>query len=252
MSKDRALKDRQLKEKLSATINALEKSGRYQDAIRECKKFLELNIISPKDKKEKKEKLIDLYEKAGDYAQMTKEAFAYANELSNQGFHPKAMGLLKRVYDIDRNNVEVARTLAEIYRKRGFNADAFKIYSELLGVFYKSKDDPHSIANIIETLRTMCDIDPSNINVRIKLIEYLIFKNYIDEAKEEVNKLLSLISVQKDVSLLLPVYEKCLIQIFTNKLQDISIRQAIILKHFTQYIDIFRVEGIKMILRFLR
>ena len=110
------------------------KKGFYLKAIAVYKQVLKLNESSL----DVHNKLADLYAKQNLIADAISEYSYIANVFEKKGKTTDAFDLIKKMVDIDPENVGVKLKLADMHRKLGFDKDAFEeycwIFEKLLGL----------------------------------------------------------------------------------------------------------------------
>lgn len=200
MSKDR---ERQL---IKRRILHFAQQKDYDHAIEECKRYLKIPGIVGREVIEIKKKMAEFYEKKGDKENMVREYIELADLYVREGFSPKAPPLLKKAiqYAEDKNKEEVLLKMAEIYERMGWRSEVIKCYSNLINIYAKRKE--HYKAK--EIYEKIIQLDPGNLENRVKYIEYLLHIGFKEEAKSAMEKLIDKLSEKENVSVILPIYEK--------------------------------------------
>lgn len=178
----------------------------YDRAIEECKKYLKIPGVVSREVIEIKKKMADFYERKGDKRNMVREYIALADLYVNEDFAPKAPPLLKKAFQFAERESkrEVLEKMAEVYNKMGWRSEVIKCYSTLIEIYAKKKE--HYKAK--EIYEKIIQLDPGNLENRVKYIEYLLHIGFKEEAKTAMEKLLDKLSEKENKSIILPIYEK--------------------------------------------
>jgi len=200
------MKDREHRQKLliKKAIDEYVKKGEYKLAIEECKKYLSLPGILSKDYLETKKRMADLYEKIKDYNNMIKEYLEITDIYLKEGFASKAPPLLRKAITLSPQNEKVLEKMAEVYQTMGWKSEMAKTYLLLIDLYASKKEHYKAV----ETYKKLIEIDPGNLQNRLKFTEYLLHIGYTDEAKEELNILLEKLKASEDKRLILPLFKK--------------------------------------------
>jgi len=200
------MKDKEHRQKLliKKAIDEYIKRGDYKLAIEECKKYLSLPGILSKDYLETKKKMADLYEKLKDYNNMIKEYLEITDIYIKEGFASKAPPLLRKAITVSPENEKVLEKMAEVYQTMGWKSEMAKTYLELINLYANKKEHYKAV----DTYKKLIEIDPGNLQNRLKFIEYLLHIGYTDEAKEELNILLEKLKTSEDKRLILPLFKR--------------------------------------------
>lgn len=92
-----------------------------------------------------------------------------ARGYEEQGFALKAIAVYKQILSIDPNLIELHKKLADLYVQLGLIPDALVNLEALAARYARSGSDD----KLVEVVRQMVQIDPSNVAMRIKLAELL-------------------------------------------------------------------------------
>jgi len=196
-------KEHRQKQLIKKAIEEYIKRGDYKLAIEECKKYLSLPGILSKDYLETKKKMADLYERIKDYNNMIKEYLEITDIYMKEGFASKTSPLLKKAIVISPQNEKILEKMAEVYQTMGWKSEMAKTYLQLIDLYAGRKEHYKAV----ETYKKLIEIDPGNIQTRVKFIEYLIHIGYTDEAREELNVLLEKFEAAEDKRLILPLFK---------------------------------------------
>lgn len=200
------MKDKEHRQKLviKRAIEEYIKRGDYKLAIEECKKYLNLPGILSKDYLETKRKMADLYEKIKDYNSMIKEYLEITDIYIKEGFASKASPLLKKAINLSPQSEKVIEKMAEVYQTMGWKSEVAKTYLQLIELYAGRKEHYKAV----EAYRKLLEIDPGNIQNRVKFIDYLIHIGYTDDAKEELKILLEKFAAVEDKKIIIPLFKK--------------------------------------------
>ncbi|MBI5287252.1 MAG: tetratricopeptide repeat protein, partial [Deltaproteobacteria bacterium] len=120
----------------------------------------------------------DLYVRMGKREEAIKEYGEVAKVLTQKGFYLKAIAVYKQILRLDETILDIHYKLAELYSKQGLIADAMAEYGYLVNYYEKRG----KIEEVLEILKRMLEIDPSNTGVRLKFADTLYKKGYGKEA----------------------------------------------------------------------
>ena len=177
----------------SAQKNLMKKQ--YAKAIKDYAKVVELD---PGDIRSR-QKLAELYVRTNRSADAYEQYEAVAKYFSSNGFYTKAIAIYKQMQRLDPGQISIYSRLAELNQKQGLVGNAMAEYRHLVDYYERNE----LIADEIKILEKMRDLDPNNLNVRVKLAEVLT----VNERKEEgFDELLSTLDVLDDRG----DYDKCL------------------------------------------
>ena len=149
--------------KILKNIEKYIKSGKYQNAINEYLKLLQIN---PKDLAAINQ-LGDLYVRVGNY----REAYKYYKKLAEYyektDVIPKSIAIYRKIYRLDPKNIEVAFKLGELFQRIGAEVDAKKIYIDVAEYlkFQKKTDE------VLKVYKKLAELDRENIEILTTLAE---------------------------------------------------------------------------------
>ncbi|MBD1399183.1 tetratricopeptide repeat protein [Pelovirga terrestris] len=167
----------------------------YTKAIKDFAKIVEME---PGDIRSR-QKLAELYVRTNKSSEAYEQYEAIARYYSSNGFYLKAIAIYKQMQRLDPSQVAIYSRLAELNQKQGLVGNAMAEYRSLVDYYERNQ----LIADEIKTLEKMRDLDPDNLNVRVKLAEVLTNNDRKDEGFEEI---ISIIGVLKDKG----DFDKCL------------------------------------------
>ncbi len=183
------------KDKLLESAQKNLSKKQYTKAIKDFAKIVEME---PGDIRSR-QKLAELYVRTNKSSEAYEQYEAIARYYSSNGFYLKAIAIYKQMQRLDPSQVAIYSRLAELNQKQGLIGNAMAEYRSLVDYYERNQ----LIADEIKTLEKMRDLDPDNLNVRVKLAEVLTNNDRKDEGFEEI---VSIIGVLKDKG----DFEKCL------------------------------------------
>ena len=183
------------KEKLLESAQKNLKKKQYAKAIKDYAKVVELE---PGDIRSR-QKLAELYVRTNKSADAYEQYEAVAKYYSSNGFYTKAIAIYKQMQRLDPSQVSIYSRLAELNQKQGLIGNAMAEYRHLVDYYERNQ----LIADEIRILEKMRDLDPSNLNVRVKLAEVLTINDRKEEGFDELLAILEVLDDKGD-------YDKCL------------------------------------------
>ena len=177
--------------------------------------------------------LVNIINKIGDlFAQMgnRESAIEYfqksVDHYIREGFFTKAIAILKKILRMDKENIRALEQLAELYTQEGMVQDAKRQYLEIAEKYRKEGLTKRAL----ESYRKIVDMDPGNVNSRMKLAELF---NSEGMQQEAIEQLITLAKTLRDKGKL-DEAEKILLK--TRKLDipdpvvDITLAKVLVLK----------------------
>ncbi|MCB1041528.1 MAG: tetratricopeptide repeat protein [Acidobacteria bacterium] len=162
------------KNKILAAADKYISQQKYEKALNEL-----LNVVkmTPSD--------TNLLNKVGDLYALTnnkKSAISYfekvAQSYHRSGFYPKAIAVYKKINRLDDSYMDAREKLVELYLQQGHQSEA-KGELKRMAEFYTDNNLP---GRALDVYHKLVEIEPNNIDVRIKLTEILIREGKADEA----------------------------------------------------------------------
>ena len=101
-----------------------------------------------------------------------------ANHYREQGFNLKAIAMLKKIDRLDPANPDMAYQLATLYEAQGLAVDARTQYLVVADYYTKQND----VRKTLEILHRIADLDPHNVEPRLKLAEGYLRENMGEQA----------------------------------------------------------------------
>jgi tetratricopeptide (TPR) repeat protein len=137
--------------------------GKIPSAIKEYRKIVEhdaddfttLNMLG------------DLYGRTNDKEEATKCFTRIAEYYREQGFALKAIAMFKKIDRLNPGTPEIASKLAPLYEMQGLVVEARAHYLVVADAYTRAGQSKKAL----EVLRKIADLDPNNIDVRLKLAE---------------------------------------------------------------------------------
>lgn len=148
----------------------------------------------------------DLYLKKGDKKNSLDAFHKAATFFMNEGFSLKALGLFKKILNINPSNPEALFALGQINEERGLKIDAIKYYLSAADSLTK-EGQKQKLFEIYERIIT---ISPSNIPFRVKVAEIYIKEGLLPEAAREYLNIARLYEEKGDTEEALKHYRKSL------------------------------------------
>jgi tetratricopeptide (TPR) repeat protein len=159
------------------TLRAAEKHlelGKIPAAIKEyCKivdhdpeDFTTLNMLG------------DLYVRVGDNEEAISSFARIAEHYRDQQFALKAIAMYKKIDRLRPHNTEIAHTLARLYAQQDLVVEARAHYLLVAEAYNRANDTQKAL----EVLRQIVDLDPQNIDTRIKLAEAFLREGMAEQA----------------------------------------------------------------------
>ncbi|MFQ6081763.1 MAG: tetratricopeptide repeat protein [Candidatus Aminicenantia bacterium] len=125
----------------------------------------------------------DLYVRLGKKDEAIKEFTKIADYYYNEGFYPKAIAILKKIYRLDSTRGDIILKLAECYSLQGLPAEARSLYFDLAESYVAQK----KLKEAIEIYEKIADLDKSNLKLRQTLAMLYQKEKMNDKALEEFN-----------------------------------------------------------------
>jgi tetratricopeptide (TPR) repeat protein len=160
-------------------IRAAEKflsQGKIPAAIKEYEKivgedpddFTTLNMLG------------DLYARMGDHKEAAKCFAMIAEHYRGQGFNLKAIAMFKKIDRMQPGTPEMAAKLAPLYEAQGQIVEARASYLILAESYSRGGQSQKAL----EILRKIADLDPNNVEIRLKLAEGFSREGFKTDAAE--------------------------------------------------------------------
>ncbi|MCU0702141.1 MAG: tetratricopeptide repeat protein, partial [Myxococcaceae bacterium] len=168
------------KNKIIEAAGKLVAKGAYDKAIKEYQKILE---VDPKDVRIL-QKMGELYQKKNDNASAATFIVKVAESYAKDGFFLKAVAQYKQVLKLDPTLVDINIQLAELHQQLQLMGEAMAYYQVVANHYDKQGD----VKKSLDVLRKMVDLDPDNVQSRVKLADLYVRERMNDEAIGELSR----------------------------------------------------------------
>ncbi|MBD0371187.1 MAG: tetratricopeptide repeat protein [Pyrinomonadaceae bacterium] len=186
-------------------IRAAEKflsQGKIPAAIKEYEKivsedpddFTTLNMLG------------DLYARIGDKQEAAKCFALIAEHYREQGFNLKAIAMYKKIDRMQPGSPEMAAKLAPLYEAQGQIVEARASYLILAESYTRANQSQKAL----EILRKIADLDPNNVEIRLKLAEGFLREGFKTDAAEAFKHAGAQLFARKKTERALEAYTKAL------------------------------------------
>jgi tetratricopeptide (TPR) repeat protein len=203
------------KEKLLASAQKNLKKKALPKAIKDFVKVIELD---PNDMRSR-QKLAELYSRTGNSSGAFEQYETVAKYFSSNGFYLKAIAIYRQMQKLDPTQISIHARLGELNEKQGLIGNALSEYRLLVDYYEKNA----MTEDVVRTLERMQEIDPDNLNIRIKRTEVLAGNGQLAEGRECLDGVLQELKGQQDYDRTLKVYKKFL-PLFPN---DSNLRKGL-------------------------
>jgi tetratricopeptide (TPR) repeat protein len=153
------------KQKVLSSAEKYVQQGKLQNAITEYEKVLKAD---PKDLTVTNT-VGDLYSRLGETDKATDCFKNVGDAYASQGFTVKAIAMYKKISKL-KPSLESVLKLAELYTQQGLFNDARAQYLQVAEEFLKSGE----LENAVRIFQKILEMDPENVNMRVKLAEVYI------------------------------------------------------------------------------
>lgn len=188
------------KNKIIEAAGKLVAKGAYDKAIKEYQKILDLD---PKDVRIL-QKMGELYQKKNDNAQAATFIMKVAESYAKDGFFLKAVAQYKQVLKLDPTLIDINVQLAELHQQLQLMGEAMAYYQIVANHYDKQGD----VRKSLDVLRKMVDLDPDNVQSRVKLADLYVRERMNDEASAELQRAAEHLKRQNRIDDYLRVAEK--------------------------------------------
>lgn len=188
------------KNKIIEAAGKLVAKGAYDKAIKEYQKILE---VDPRDVRIL-QKMGELYQKKNDNGQAATFIMKVAESYAKDGFFLKAVAQYKQVLKLDPGLVDINIQLAELHQQLQLMGEAMAYYQIVANHYDKQGD----VRKSLDVLRKMVDLDPDNVQSRVKLADLYIRERMSDEATTELSRAAEHLKRQNRIDDYLRVAEK--------------------------------------------
>src|SRR3954447_2462717 len=168
------------RDKVIASAEKLVAKGKIEPAIKEYERLLEDN---PNDVNTLN-RIGDLWVRINRNEEAVKVFGRIADHYSRDGFFLKAIAIYKKINKLDPSKLDIYAKLADLYGKQGLAMEAKSQY-QVLADYYLKHGDP---ANALTIYRKISELDPSSINVHVKLADLYGQNSQTAEALKEYDR----------------------------------------------------------------
>jgi pilus assembly protein FimV len=168
------------RDKVIANAEKLVAKGKIEPAIKEYERLLE---DSPNDVNTLN-RIGDLWVRVNRNDEAVKVFGKIADHYSKDGFFLKAIAIFKKINKLDPSKLEIYAKLADLYAKQGLAMEAKSQY-QVLADYYLKHGEPSSALGIY---RKISELDPTSINVHVKLADLYSQNNQTAEALKEYDR----------------------------------------------------------------
>ncbi|AMV72621.1 hypothetical protein JCM30471_11380 [Desulfuromonas carbonis] len=187
------------KEKLLASAQKYLAKGQVARAIKDYQKIVELD---PRDVRNR-QKLAELYSRDNHPAEAVEAYEGVAKHYAENGFYLKAIAVYKQMQKLEPTRVSIYHRLAELNEKQGLVGNALAEYRSLVAYYEKNGMLPEAI-NVLQKMR---ELEPENLNIRVKIAETFASGGLKEKAREEFLEILNLLHQKQDFARILKLYE---------------------------------------------
>ncbi len=164
------------KDKFLKSAEKYLQQGKMAAAIGEYEKILDIdpsdiNIINT---------LGDLYARTGQNKEAVEYYLKIADNYRRHNDIVKAIAMYKKTQKIDASNTDVCLRLAELYAHQQHNVEAKQQYNIVLEAYKREG----KTKQVIKIMKTISDLDPEDINLRVEIARSYKDENMNNEAKE--------------------------------------------------------------------
>lgn len=187
------------KEKL---IESAQKNLKKKQIAKAIKDYVRIVELDPADVRAR-QKLAELYVRTDKKAEAFEEYEAVAKYFSGNGFYLKAIAIYKQMQRLDPGQISLFNRLAELNHKQGLLGNALAEYRNLVDYYERNG----MVADQIKTLEKMHELDPDNLNIRIKLGETYARNEHPEEGLAELDSILEILGEKGDFDRILKLYK---------------------------------------------
>jgi tetratricopeptide (TPR) repeat protein len=131
-------------------------------------------------------KVGDLYSRKGKIKSAKEAYFKAANIYLKEGYNSRAIATYKMVARVDPEDIEVCKSIAELFEKQGLVGDALQQYKYAATIHDQHKE----YSEMSKVLKKILELDPGNLAAMVKTAEVC----FINKKEDEAHKILSEIS----------------------------------------------------------
>ncbi len=143
-----------------------------------------------------RQRLADLLLKAGRPDDARVEFEAIGKNFSTNGFYLKAIAIYTKLQGLFPGDIPIALTLAGLNEKHGLTANALAEYKRVYDYYEKVSETEEAL----KILEKMQNVDPQNVNIRLKLAEAYFRAGKTDQSYAVFGKLATLLQERGDAA----------------------------------------------------
>jgi len=203
------------KDKRSSLVSSalkLAKQGKIEAAIKEYEKIIQFKP----DDLEIRRIIGDLHYNRKNLQEAVKQFDWIADFYRREGFHAKAIAMLKRVTKIDPGNEKVSFKLAELYSAQGLTIEAKQIYLELAEEYKRKRN----IKSALKMYEKILEFDSGNITMRLLLADNYLKEKMQTEAVREYLTVSDILIRKKEYVRLEDLLAKVIPKVKNEKLME--------------------------------
>jgi tetratricopeptide (TPR) repeat protein len=187
------------KEKLLASAQKNLLKGQIAKAIKDYEKIVGIDQGDMRNR----QKLGELYHRAGMSAEALDAYESVAKHYSKNGFYLKAIAAYKQMQKVDPTQTKIYFRLGELNEKQGLRGNALAEYRQLVQLLRRQDREGEAI----QVLDTMKGLDPDNLKLRLELIAGYARKHEQDKGAEAFQEMLDHLHGKKELAVAGPLRE---------------------------------------------
>ncbi len=187
------------KEKLLASAQKNLLKGQIAKAIKDYEKIVEIDQGDMRNR----QKLGELYHRAGMSAEALDAYESVAKHYSKNGFYLKAIAAYKQMQKVNPAQSKVYYRLGELNEKQGLRGNALAEYRQLVQILRRQEREGEAI----QVLETMKDLDPDNLKLRLELVASYAREKEREKGVEAFQEVLEHLHKKKELTVAEPLRE---------------------------------------------
>lgn len=160
-------------------LKAADKHIAKQNYNKALNELLKVQKVSPNDVN-LLNKIGDLYSKLGKEKKAIDYFLKVAESYQTSGFNLKAIALYKKIMRLDDRYMDARHRLVDLYIQQGYHSETKGELRRMAEYYYSE----NLFARALSCYEKMVEIDPNNLDARIKITELLVREGKRDEAIE--------------------------------------------------------------------
>lgn len=173
------------KEKLIEEAQRFALRGQLDKAIASYRQLLSMEPSAINHR----QRLADILVKIGKIEEARGEFETIGKHYASNGFYLKAIAVYKQVQKLFPADISLNITVAGLNEKHGLTANALAEYKQVSDYYEKNGQT----AEVLKIIEKMQGVDPSNINIKLKLAEAYFQAGKLDDSYRVFGKLASLL-----------------------------------------------------------